>query len=238
MGNKHSYTWNWSYLHPMLAIPGRHLVVNFLYGMTFEWWHPSPCWVHRHCCDAHICTAESYWSNFQKRLELRKSGTYLQVDSFSIWKKPVISDALAVLWPTSGSSAYQLRVFAATVCQTGGQRRRLEWEAWSKSTRKSSPNSRAEGPWGTMWNQETNRFLPIARKHTLPCMAKYLLASEISSWARSIQMLRSVQGAGNISRVKQTGRPWPPRPWWNANPCRNPLATTPLVNLVGGFIMD
>ena len=115
-------------------------------------------------------------SNLQKRLELRKSGTYLQVDSFSIWKKPVISDALAVLWLTSGSSAYQLRVFAATVCQTGGQRRRLEWEAWSKSARKSSPNSRAEGPWGTMWNQETNRF----------------------------------------------GRPWPPRPWWNANPCGLP----------------
>ena len=82
MGNKHSYTWNWSYLHPMLAIPGRHLVVNFLYGMTFEWWHPSPCWVHRHCCDAHICTAESYWSNFQKRLELRKSGTYCRLIPF------------------------------------------------------------------------------------------------------------------------------------------------------------
>jgi hypothetical protein len=36
----------------ILAIPGRHLVVNFLYGMIFEWWHLSPCWVHRHCCDA------------------------------------------------------------------------------------------------------------------------------------------------------------------------------------------
>ena len=122
-------------------------------------------------------------------------------------KKPVISDALAVLWLTSGSSAYQLRVFAATVCQTGGQRRRLERPEKYKEEFSHKQGRRTLGHHVKPGDKSVLTY----SKEAYTSLYGKVFASEISSWARSIQS----QGLDEM-----------------LTHAAYPLATTPLVNLV------